>query len=343
MLYHIVVSTAYDKGETGVSMFVKKVTRRLTSTVKAFTGDCRFSVYLALLRVAHELGGRLHFKKLSVVAHEKKDRWLTAYLEKRLEGVLSRFEAYDSDGEYTEDAPIWVCWWSGEETAPDIVKQCLRSIKGKAGNHPVCVIDKDTVSQYLTIPDYMLDKVEKGQMGFAHLSDYIRVSLLAQYGGLWLDATIFCADNVPDICFELPFFTCKSEPQDCEYLSKMRWVTFVFGGWKGNVVYVYLKAAFEEYWSHEPAAIDYLFFDFLIDIGYRRIPHMRKVMDAVPINNIHRDDLQAAMNEALPAEAFDNVIKRDTVLYKLSWREIYSPRVSDGQKSIYTAFLEKEL
>lgn len=145
------------------------------------------------------------------------------------------------------------------------------------------------------------------------------------------------------MCFELPFFTCKSEPQDCGYLSQMRWVTFVFGGFRENVVYAYLKAAFEEYWSHEEAAIDYLFFDFLIDLGYRRIPHMKKVMDAVPINNIHRDDLQAAMNDALPADAFDSVIKDDTALYKLSWREKYSLTTADGGKSIYAAYLEKEM
>ncbi len=326
-----------------MNAFVGKVRRRLTSTVKAFGADCRFSVYLALLRVAHELGGRVGLKTLSAAAHDKKDRWLSAYLEKRLAGVFSQFKEYDKDGEFVENAPIWICWWTGEDDAPAIVKQCMTSTKRRAGNHPVNVITRDTVSQYLTIPDYMLEKVEKGQMGLAHLSDYIRVSLLAEYGGLWLDATIFCADDVPEMCFELPFFTCKSEPQECGYLSQMRWVTFVFGGWKQNVVYAYLKAAFEEYWANEEAAIDYLFFDFLIDLGCRHISHMKKALEAVPINNIHRDDLQAAMNNALPADAFDDVIKDDTVLYKLSWRETYSLTTADGQESIYAAFLGKEM
>ena len=61
------------------------------------------------------------------------------------------------------------------------------------------------------------------------------------------------------------------------------------------------------------------------------------------INNIHRDDLQAAFNAKLPADQFDNIIKDDTVLYKLSWRETYSLSTAEGRKSIYAHFLEMDI
>jgi hypothetical protein len=172
------------------------------------------------------------------------------------------------------------------------------------------------------------------------LADYIRVSLLSLYGGIWLDVTIFCSAELPAGFWSLPFFTCKSkESESCRYISQMRWTTFVLGGWQNNVVYRYLKQAFERYWSINSNAVDYLFFDYIIELGYRKIPAVRKMIDAVPYNNLHRDDLQAAMNAALPAEQWKNIVNTNTVLYKLSWRETYSPKTADGKDSIFTYFL----
>lgn len=188
----------------------------------------------------------------------------------------------------------------------------------------------------------MLNKVEAKQMGLAHLADYIRVKLLSEYGGLWLDATIFCSDTVPESCFDIPFFTCKSPRQDCGYVSEMRWVTFCLGGWKGNVFFRFMADAFERYWQESPRAIDYLFFDYIIELAYNQLPVLRKLIDSVPENNLHRDDLQAAMNAALPAAEFDNVLQPDTVLYKLSWRESYAEKAANGEDSVYTLFIRDD-
>ena len=95
----------------------------------------------------------------------------------------------------------------------------------------------------------------------------------------------------------------------------------------------------EEYWKKEKYAIDYLFFDYLIEIAYNEIPLIRELIDNVPINNPHRDDLQAAMNASLPANEFKNVLQPDTVLYKLSWRETYLTETSDGTPTVFSHFL----
>ena len=101
----------------------------------------------------------------------------------------------------------------------------------------------------------------------------------------------------------------------------------------------FIKEAFEEYWSQEQAAVDYLFFDYLIEVARCEIPAISMFLKKVPNNNLHRDDLQAAMNQAIGSENFEQVIKSDTVLYKLSWRETYRLRTIDGSESIYQYFL----
>ena len=179
----------------------------------------------------------------------------------------------------------------------------------------------------------------QGLMGLAHFTDYLRVCLIEKYGGLWLDATIFCSEQLPNDYFTLPFFTLKSPYRETRYISKYRWTTFCLGGWRHNQFFLFMKDALEEYWLKNDYAIDYLFFDYIISIARDNNVFIRDLMDAVAENTPHRDDLQAAMNAALPAEQFENVINKDTTLYKLSWRETYSELTADGKPSIYNRFL----
>lgn len=322
-----------------MSKLYSRLKRRMDMTVKSWKNDCRFSKKLAFYRVCDELGGRLGFKRLSAFAHGRKDEWILGYLQNKLASVIEKYKFDDNIGKKVENAPIWICWWTGEDSAPPLVQRCIESIRKNSNGHPVILITKENYGEYLTIPDYILDKVNIGCMGLAHLADYIRVCLLEKYGGLWLDTTIFCSDKIPEEYFNIPFFTCKSEIKKGMYLSDFQWVTFCLGGYKNHVIFRFLKAAFEYYWSDEDTAIDYLFFDDLIYIGKENIESMRLALDSVPINNIHRDDLQAAMNAALPASEFENVIKSDTRIYKLSWRETYIELSPDGCETVFGYFL----
>lgn len=320
-----------------------RIKNRAVLTKKNFKSDCYFSLYYAILRVVGDVCGRLHMSQIAKWAQNSKDAWILNYLQESAKETLRKFHDNEEKGTYEDDAPIWVCWWSGEKDAPLLVKQCIKSIRKNAGLHPVIFIDKDTHSNYIDIPLYMMEKVESGRMGLAHLSDYIRISLIEKYGGLWLDATIFCSQEIPEDYFEIPFFTCKSHPTNCGYLSQLRWTTFVLGGWKGNVFYKCLKEIFESYWSKEEIAIDYLFFDFLIELARSEVPEVLKQMESVPVNNSHRDDLQGAMNKNLSSKCWNEVVTKENVLYKLSWREHYRVQTDNGQDSIYKFFLEYPL
>lgn len=309
-------------------------------TNEKFRSDCNFSFKYACLRIGHEIGGRLGFTKLSEKAHDAKDKWALDYLKKNLSSVIEHYKNAEDESCYDENSPIWVCWWTGEETAPDLVKQCIKSIKANAKTRPVNIIHKDNWSEYIEIPSYILDKVESKKICLANFSDYLRVSLISKYGGLWIDATVFCSREIPKEYFELPFFTCKSQYDEaCPYISKMRWTAFILGGQKNNMFFKYMKSAFDEYWKNHDVSIDYLLVDYLIVTAYNEIPTIRQFIDNVPVNNSHRDDLQMAMNLAVPADEFHNIIKDETVLYKLSWRETYSPKTSDGNDSVYSYFL----
>ena len=322
----------------------KRIAKRAKSTYAAFKTDCSFSAGYGLLRILDELGGRVGLKAVSAWAHQKKDRWILDYLKTGLAPVLEKYRGMeDGSSAHLPPAPIWVCWWTGEETAPALVRQCIASIRANANSHPVNMITQENYGEFLDIPEHILRKMESGQMCVANFTDYLRFSLLEKYGGLWLDATIFCSGSVCDEMFELPLFTCKSPPRETKYISQYRWTSFCFGGHCGELLFRFMHDAFELYWEKNNAAIDYLLVDYLIELAYSEVPAIKERLDKVPYNNLHRDDLQAAMNAALPASAFGEILQPDTTLYKLSWRESYLEQSADGTESVYSFFLKKKV
>ncbi len=323
-----------------MNKFFLKVKNKIKSTFKEFKADYRFSFYYALLRFFQNFFSTIRMYKLSSVIRNKRYDWMISFLKNNIKKTISFNKNNNNSGVPSEEKQqIWVCWWTGEDSAPQLVKKCIKSIKNNSPKYNVNFIDKDTYTKYITIPEYMLKKINDNKMLIAHLCDYIRVSLLEKYGGIWLDATIYCTEQLPIDYFNMPVFTCKSVPTECGYLSKKRWVTFVLGGWKQNVFYKFLKDAFEEYWEKYDYAIDYLFFDALIEIARQENSTIRSLLDDIPINNLNRDDLQKAFNDNLISSEFNNIIKKDTILYKLSWREQYKLLTDDGKESIYSYFL----
>lgn len=318
-----------------------RIQKRCKSLAENWKNDSLFSKKLAVLRFTDDVSGRLGLGHLSAYAHEKKERFILQFLQDELAMIIDRYRNDTYTGEKTEpDAPIWICWWSGEDTAPDLVKQCIRSIRKNAGSHPVNLVDAHNYKNYLDIPEVILGKLHAGKMKTAHFADYLRVCLIEKYGGLWLDSTIFSSKTIPEEYFDRDFFTCKSPVKKGYYLSDFQWTTFCLGGHKHHVFYRFMKESFECYWSKENAAIDYLFFDDLIYIAKETIPAIEAAIDGVPINNLRRDDLQAAMNAACPGKDFWNVVQEDTVLYKLSWREAYLRSTLCGEQTVFDYMLK---
>ena len=64
------------------------------------------------------------------------------------------------------------------------------------GDYEFIIIDQNNFSKYLELPEWILKKVEKKEITLTHLADIIRMGLLKQYGGIWVDATMFFTKDV---------------------------------------------------------------------------------------------------------------------------------------------------
>ena len=88
---------------------------------------------------------------------------------------------------------IWSLWWQDDkfENLPDVVKICYSSIKKFGGSHDFQILTQKNFRELVNLPDYILEKFNAGKITITHLSDIIRFYLLFNYGGLWLDSTVF--------------------------------------------------------------------------------------------------------------------------------------------------------
>lgn len=86
---------------------------------------------------------------------------------------------------------IFVFWWDGFESAPSIVKKCLKSVEDNYREFNVIRISKENYNEYTDIDPLVLKGFNEGKISVQTFSDILRFNLLKNNGGMWIDATIF--------------------------------------------------------------------------------------------------------------------------------------------------------
>lgn len=184
-----------------------------------------------------------------------------------------------------ETPRVWTMWWQGVEEAPEIVKACFRSQKRCLPKDvEYTIITKDNYADYVTLPDYILEKVENGSMRLAHLSDIIRWMLLYQYGGLWLDSTILLMEPIEPEIFEYPLYTEKEMNES--FGTGIHWTMIFIKAKPGHLLLQFLATMLVECLKDYESImdLDYLLSDYCIGIAYNIFPEVKRDFDALPIS-----------------------------------------------------------
>lgn len=274
---------------------------------------------------------------ISVVALPKifhinkyKHKPILSYLEKHYSDVIEKYKGLESSSDYLSDnCPIWICWFQGEENMPPIVKGCLKSVRKYCGIHEVKIITMDNLKDWISIPDYILNKVSRKEISLTHFSDIVRNTILAEQGGIWLDATIFLTNELN--MRNLRFYTIKQNRcADHSYVSEYRWTTFCMAGTKGNVLNSFVRDMLNKYASQQNKFIDYLLQDYIIALGYKHIPAIKKLIDDVPYSNPDLYYIQMNMSRPVNSKQLEDV-EKNTSVFKLN----YKIRVPEDKHSLY--------
>jgi hypothetical protein len=254
-----------------------------------------------------------------------KHKVITNYLAKNYKQII-KTEGFTNEL-IEKDCPIWVCWWQGYDNAPSIVKSCINSICRNAGEHPVIVVTEKNFAEYVSIPEFIINKLNSGLISKTHFSDILRASLLAQNGGVWIDSTCYMLNPFPDYIYEKSYYTLHGA------FKAWPWTGFFQISGKSNIFMTNMRNAYFEYWSVHNQLITYLLIDCFMNVMYQNLPYAKKTIDDLPIEDFGVWNLTANLDKPYTKEKLDK-IKQNTIISKLSYKEKH-PDYIEGQETFW--------
>jgi len=287
------------------------------------TGICEFFL-LGKSRVALEI------LRLSTEYKTRKK------IERKFKREINRIEKENElELPHKESNIIWICWLQGIENAPKIVKKCFCSLKENIKDKRIIVITSDNIKQFVQFPDYIIEKWRKGIITNTHFTDLLRLELLIQYGGLWLDATVFCSGGeIPAYYFNSDLFLFQSlkpgRDGNSMYIS-----SWLIGAKTNNRILMETRDLCYEYWKKKKNMDSYYLFHIFISIVLEK--NEKEWKKIVPCDNETPHILWHRLFDEYD-DTIWNAVKSKTIFHKLSYK--YDEQLEGYQNTFYKKIIE---
>ena len=272
----------------------------------------------------------------------RKNRFIIRYLDEKYGSLVPQGNLNMLPTSSISSLPIWVFWYQGLSNAPDIVKICVASIKKNAGNHRVIILTDDNYKQYVDIPKWVEEKKNKGIITRTNYSDLLRLSLLAKHGGMWIDSTFFCTAPILDEYFKEPLWSIKRPDYFHASIASGYFAGYSLACNEENrFAFITIRDFFLNYWKHNDTMIDYLMVDYMIVLAQKYDKRIAKIFADIKPNNPACDELYKVMGEQFDESKWSD-LKKDTYLFKLSWKYQYL-KEKNNKPTFYGIFLDEKL
>ena len=213
------------------------------------------------------------------------------------------------------------------ENAPELVKRCYQSVKENMPDRDIVVITSENMTDYVQFPDFIIEKWKKGQITHTHMTDLLRLELLIKYGGMWLDATVFCSGgNIPDYFFksELFFYQCLKPGRDghCSYIS-----SWLMSAKSNNKILMAVRELLYTYWKENSSMWDYFLLHDFMSIVLDYYPNEWKKV--IPKDNATPHILLLHLFDKYDAKIYKAIIEQSP-FHKLSYKFTEEQIESEG-------------
>lgn len=280
--------------------------------------------------------------RLSSWALGKKTAWLDGYIGKKYSDIIDKYKNNPPKATLTDNYRIWVFWGQGEDAMPPLIKACYRQLTEYNDN--AILVTNENVSDYIDISEVIKEKVTKGKLTWANYSDIIRNLLLSNYGGLWIDSTVWVSGELPmGLLLDSPLFTACGKvlptPKGIRFWTSYdwNWSSWCMGSNKSSyLLFAFVGEMLKEIALREKYWPDYVIQDYLILYACRSFPSVKADMsEAQKVEAKRRNELATIMNDPYEETVYQDLIKEDYV-FKLSFRSAWREQTDDGRQTFYS-------
>lgn len=214
---------------------------------------------------------------------------------------------------------IFVFWWDGFASAPEIVRTCLDSIRRYHPGCNVIPIDRNNYRQYTDIDPVIIRDFEKDKISVQTFSDILRFNLLKNNGGIWIDSTIFFHREL-NLLRDLgnkPFTTLafSTSADFLHYGDEVcSWSGYFIASRKGSVFVRAVDEVFRKYYLKYRSYTTYFFIDIVLMICKKHHLDGDALRSPVYVNRS-----MFAMGALLGQEFDQSVIDYIQIPQKLTW------------------------
>lgn len=177
---------------------------------------------------------------------------------------------------------MWIYWDQGLADAPALVQACVARWRECHPQWTIHVLDRRSLRDHVVMPQ-LPETIQK-----AHFADVLRTRLLAEHGGVWVDATTWCSrplDHWLPAAAQAGFFVYAWTDADRPFISRSQ--PRILGNWfiagaKGNHLIRQWDRATQEYWAGRQVTDNYFWHADAVDYLITHDPASRAIWQRMP-------------------------------------------------------------
>lgn len=180
-----------------------------------------------------------------------------------------------------------------------------------------------------------------GSISRTHFSDVLRWSLLAVYGGLWIDSTIYLTKKLY-LEDTNGLITLKTDADnENKYISMGRWSIFFIGVPEGYQPAREIMNHLFRYWTTENKVIDYFLTDYIFEYVNNSSSVLRHDIEK---NNNYADDIYFLLDRLdmeMTEQISDRIRSVKLGVFKMSYKFTIDKKLS--LRSVYSYLKSNEI
>lgn len=218
---------------------------------------------------------------------------------------------------------IWSCWLQGADNMPKMVSQCIASQQRMLPDYEHRLLTIGNIDKYVDLPNEIIDKYKRGIIPAASFSDILRLCVLKKYGGVWMDASVYCS-GLRNMKLQERWQRIESSPFTVfRYFQRgiaqpVGLSTWFIAATKNNVICSTVLDMLVAYWRDFDCLVDYYLIHLFMGMCLNAFPEMNSLIP-------HENSFHSLLLGSNLAQVYDDAWWQDVAehvsIHKLNYRK----------------------